>query len=1243
MRWLKRSLDFVFFSHMTSVLRLGNQRSLQAEDLPELPKFLDPEAMVFDESKITWNSGRQLIKSLLSVSRVYWLKGFAFYAGFAAMNLIGPVFVNRFIKQLSLGLTTSEDLLWAAVYGVSVGAAGIFGGISIQHYFYRNLSWQQMMVNIINRRVFTHALALRKEVREATPVGDIVNHLSSDTDSVAEAGGAIADMIYNAIMIVGAIGLLFYYLGNTAWLAVILLGVLAPITQRVSRDFTKFDEDLMKWRDQRVTLMSQILSAIRLVKYFGWEKSVSDEVGVVRERELSSRKRIARAELITTLLYVAVGTFVLFAVLAVHAYRGGAFDPALVFTCVSLFGLLEDPFAQFSRVLSIFIAAKVGGDRITGFLKLATISPSVTTASDKPVGIRYGDLTVSPGRSLAVIGGVGSGKSTFLQALIGEVNGPFAGLSFIDENGEAVSTCRLSLVSQEAYILNGSLRENLTFGRNDVSDHELNEALRVSCLTDDVLRMAGGLATEIGEKGINLSGGQRQRLSLARAVLHRPQLVVLDDPLSAVDAATEAFLVRELLFGEWRSKSVIMVTHRLSHLEEFDHIAFLKNGELKAFGSFSDLREKSLEFRSYLDEYARSQVKHDASTRIDEAASAETSEASRVTEDEDRHVGAVGGGMYWQYVKSLGGEDKFWRPVVLLSLFGAAVSLSALPLLQKSWLAMVSNAQSGNAQSLAMADGTIAGIFRTWAQAPASAIGIYGIIALIVMTGTLLADLFWLRQGLASGRLIHEKMLRAVLGSRIRFFDSTPVGRALQRFSRDLEAIDIHLRWTFEHSLKCFMQVAVTLVLIVSVLPIVLIMIVPIFFVYYRMQKIYRTSAREVKRLDSIARSPRYAHFKETLQGLVVIRAYKKTDWFLAEFYRRLRSSQRMFHGHYMINRWFSSRIPVVGGLVSIATAIGIIWAVRAQQITPGVAGLLTTYSLSFWGVLNWGIRIWAEVEARMTSMERVTHFVELPQEPQTTVSPLGTAYASLSESWPTRGAVTFQNVKARYAEHMPLILKGLSFHVDGGARVGIVGRTGSGKSTLFQALYRFVDVESGAILIDGVDIAAVPLARLRRALAIIPQDPTLFMGTLRTNLDRYDEHSDEALWSVLDRTSLGDFVRELPNGLSTELVENGVNLSQGQRQLLCLGRALLMNAKVILLDEATASVDVKTDAVVQRVLRESCAGVTMLIIAHRLGTTRDCDLVIEIAGGELVGELDLRDPNQTSLATTTLATTNLS
>lgn len=1215
--------DRVFFAWLTPLLKTGSQRSLEVTDLPALPSELDPETLVLDESKISWVSGVSLLKTLLLVSARIWVPALGFFLLFAAMNLLGPVLVNNFVKSIQTGFSTPDEMKTAMILAALVGTIGIIGGVAIQHYFLWYLKWNQTVTNVVNKKIFFHALRLRKDAREATPVGDLVNHLSSDTEAVAEFGGGMADLIYSVVMIVGAISLLFYYLGTTAWVAVVLLGVLAPMTKKVSRDFTSFDEDLMKWRDRRVTLMSQILTAIRLVKHFNWEKSVSEEVGKVREAELHSRERLARAELLVTLIYVAVGTFVLFAVLAVHSLRGERFDAALIFTCVSLFGLLEDPFAQISRVISTMITAKVGGERIAGFLRLPVVEESslrVEAPSEQSesvldeVEIHYKNLHVPSGSSLAVVGGVGSGKSTFLHVMMGEMSGYYSGLEI---RGVPHSRLRIGYVSQEAFILNGTLLENLTFGRQDISDRELSDALRASCLEEDLRLMPGGLQTEIGEKGINLSGGQRQRVSLARTILHRPNLVILDDPLSAVDSATEKALVENLLdrkTGLWKSVTRIMITHRLSHLNVFDQIGFLAKGEFKAIGKFEELEAISPDFRSYLEEYAISQS-HGAPDGKSESmaiAGAQVSGDERVTEDEDRGYGAVASGMYRHYLEALGGENRRLRPWVLFVLAIAAMSLTGLPLLQKAWLAYVSNALNDN--PLAGGAASLSYV-RNLASQPMPAIYIYGAIGLFVMGGTLLADLFWLKRGLAAGRLIHDKMLKSVLGAKIRFFDSTPVGRTLQRFSRDLEAVDIHLRWSFEHSIKCFAQVLLTLLLIVSVLPFVVLVMIPVFRVYYFMQKTYRASSREAKRLDSISRSPRYAHFKETLQGLVVIRAFEKKDWFTDEFFKRLRHNQRMFYGNYMINRWFSSRIPVVGGLISIATAISIVIAVKYGSLSPGVAGLVTVYSLSFWGVLNWGIRIWAEVESRMTSLERVRHFASLPQE-SNVIGDSSQVY--LPSSWPANGEIKFVGVKARYAENRPMILKGLDFTLPAGAKVGIVGRTGSGKSTVFQALYRFIELEEGKILIDDVDISKVPLARLRRALAIIPQDPTLFIGTIRSNLDRYNEHADDKIWSVLEKSSLAEFVRTLPNGLETELVENGVNLSQGQRQLLCLARALLLNAKIILLDEATASVDVKTDATVQRVLKEAGHGVTMLMIAHRLGTTRDCDLVLEVKEGNL-------------------------
>lgn len=1222
MRPFKRLSEKILFSDFSALVQLGSTRPLQPGDLPELPAHLDPRTVVLDESIIDWSSGMKMLRTLQRACRKIWMPQLGFYFLFALMNLLGPVLVNLFVTRIGKGLDTREALIEGVLYGLGVGMVGLIGGLSLQHYFYRHLRRHQIVTNVVNKKIFTHSLRLTKEARERTPVGDIVNHMSTDTDAVAEVGNALADMLYCLVMILGAIGLLFHYLGSTAWVAVALLSILAPLTRKVARDFTRFDKDLMNWRDKRVTLMAQILSAVRLVKYFVWEKSVREEVAAIRSGEIGSRRRIARAELLVTLLYISVGTFVLFAVLGVYAWRGGVLNPALIFTCVSLFALLEDPFAFISRSVSLFISGKVGAERISQFLSEPVLPEQerFEGSADGSAGFVMENLNVllgetgfaalkdvslklKAGSSLAVVGSVGAGKSSFIQALLGEVKTE-GRLSFIGENGEAIENCRIGYVPQEAYVLNGTLRDNLTFGRDNVSDEEIRHAVEVSALTRDLSLIPGGFGAEIGEKGINMSGGQRQRLSLARAVLHKPQLVILDDPLSAVDTHTEQHLVRQLLFGEWSHVTRVMITHRLSYLSEFDQIAFLDHGRLVGLGSYEELHASCAEFRAYLEEYRRT---HSNLAQAVEApqASVANGDALRVTEEEDREYGAVRGGMYWDYVKALGGENKLWRPVIILALALAASANTALPLLQKGWLAFVSN----HINSAEAAEGWLS----TIASQPLYAIYLYGGIGLLVLVGTMCADLFWLRRGLAAGRSVHDKMLKSILGASVRFFDSTPVGRVLQRFSRDMEAVDIHLQWSFEHSMKCFAQVILTLVLIVAALPAVVIPLVPILFVYYRTQKLYRASAREAKRLDSISRSPRYAHFKETLTGLVVIRAFGKTDWFLSEFHRRLGYHQRMFYGHYMINRWFSSRIPIIGGLVAMVTTLMIVWAVSAGQISAGLAGLLTVYSLSFWGVLNWGIRVWSEVEARMTSMERIKYYSSLPQE-QNVV-----AEGVVPDNWPSAGEVRFEEVSARYADHMPLVLKGLSFAARAGTRVGIVGRTGSGKSTLFQALYRFIEVAHGRILIDGVNIASVPLNRLRRALAIIPQDPTLFMGSLRSNLDRYGEHSDEDLWRVLDRTSLGTFVRALPQGLNTVLVENGVNLSQGQRQLLCLARALLIKAKVIILDEATASVDVKTDATVQRVLRESCAGVTMLIIAHRLGTVRDCDQILEVRDGRVV------------------------
>ncbi|KYG70286.1 multidrug ABC transporter ATP-binding protein [Bdellovibrio bacteriovorus] len=1206
----------MLFYQVSPLVKLAKTKNIDEGDLLPLPAHLHPETLPVSLEPLQWTTPKAFLFSLIRTLKKFLAPGYSWYLASSILALLSPVFVNRFVGLISKGVT-QETLLEALVYGLLLGLCGFLSGLFLQHYFYNTLQCYQVTTNILNQKIFSHSLKLSQSARQKSQVGDIVNHMSSDSDSVSDFPQIMGDLVSSLFLITGVVAMLFYYIGWSAFAALAVLFTLAPLTNYVAKKFTHLDEEMMKHRDHRVTLMTQALNAIRVVKYFAWEKSVSKEVTEVREKELLSRRRLARAEVISSLGYLGVSTLVLFVALAVHAWRGQVLDAAIIFTCISLFGLLEGPFGDLSRLISRYTTAVVGAGRILNFLKQEEVE--ITTKENALVGQPMGleiqglsltypgaqeevlkniDLVVPAGSSVAIVGPVGAGKSSLLSALLGEVAPTKGKIEFskvLDDERP-----RMAFVPQEAYIINTTLLENLSFGE-DVSKEELRRALHNSCLSRDLKEWSGGLRTEIGEKGVNLSGGQKQRVALARAYLRKPQIVLLDDPLSAVDADTENLLCERLLFGAWKDVTRVVATHRLEHLPKFDQVLYLEDGVARGLGSFEELLKVCQPFAEFYKEHGKTQGDHGSTTVTAETstevvtATEETDEKkNRVTEDEEREVGAVKGSVYWDYISSLGGDGKYTKPLILSVLLFGAIGVTLLPLLQKAWLSYYSSHQN------------------QWAAL--SAVGIYGLIGLAVLVGSLLNHLIWLERGIRAGKNMHDKMLRSVLNSPVRFFDSTPVGRIIQRFSRDIESVDVYLQWSFDSAVHCALQVIVSIVLILGLMPLMIFVIGPVMALYYVLQRDYRRPAREVKRFDSVARSPRYAHFKETLQGLTVIRGFNKSPWFMRNFYDKLAYSQRMFYSHFMINRWFSSRIPLIGGLISMSTAVGVTLSAYYGVMEAGTAGLVTLYSLSFWGFLNWGVRIFADIESRMTSIERLKFFSNLPAEKDILV----TGEETLRLSWPEKGEISVENLKVRYAPHLPLVLKGITFHVEAGTRVGIIGRTGSGKSTFFQSLFRFIEAEEGRIKIDGVEIASVPLEKLRRNLAIIPQDPTLFLGTIRNNLDRYNEYSDEEVVTALKHASMWEHVKELPQGIHSAVSEGGLNLSQGQRQLLCLARALLTKARVIVMDEATASVDVQTDAILQKVIRQSFAGVTMLIIAHRLGTISDCDQIVEISAGEV-------------------------
>jgi ABC-type multidrug transport system fused ATPase/permease subunit len=666
MKFLKRLL----FADIEPVIKIARTRIIEESDLMALPKHLDPQHIPVQESLIKWDSSRNLLVSLLKVLRPVVQPGFVWYFASAIFSLSSPLLVNHFITQISAGVT-QENLASTLIYGLLLGFCGFMAGFCMQHYFFRTLQSFQVATNIVNKKIFAHSLKLSQQARQKNQIGDIVNYMSSDSDSIADMPIVVGDLAMCIFLITGVVSMLFYYMGVSTFAALAVLGTLAPLTKYIAKKFTHLDEEMMTHRDRRVTLMTQALNAIRVVKYFAWEKSVIREVTEVREKELQSRRRLARAEVISSLGYLGVSTIVLFVALAVHAWRGQELNAALIFTCISLFGLIEGPFGDLSRLISRFTTAQVGAARITSFLQQEEVPVSLqpqifagpASVQLENVSARYNQqetdilknisLRLQAGESLAVVGPVGSGKSSLLQVLLGEIAPSQGSVSYLSQDGQSGQPHR-AFVPQEAYIVNSSLLENLKFG-SPASVEDIQRALYVSCLEKDLQELKGGLHTEIGEKGVNLSGGQKQRVSLARAFLARPELVLLDDPLSAVDVETETYLVERLIFGVWKDKTRIMVTHRLEYLSRFDQILYLEQGECKGIGSFEKLVKTCPEFASFYAQHGATQGEHTVAQEIETVVAhtaAKIQPDVRVTEDEDREVGAVKGSVYWDYILS---------------------------------------------------------------------------------------------------------------------------------------------------------------------------------------------------------------------------------------------------------------------------------------------------------------------------------------------------------------------------------------------------------------------------------------------------------------------------------------------------------------------------------------------------------------------------------------------------------------
>ncbi|GLT68257.1 hypothetical protein SLA2020_405060 [Shorea laevis] len=825
--------------------------------------------------------------------------------------------------------------------------------------------------------------------------------------------------------------------------------------------------------------------------------------------------------------------------------------------------------------------------------------------ADKP-SLSNINLDIPVGSLVAVVGGTGEGKTSIISAMLGEL--PPVG----DTN--VVIRGTVAYVPQVSWIFNATVRDNILFG-SEFEAARYWKAIDVTALQHDLNLLPGRDLTEIGERGVNISGGQKQRVSMARAVYSNSDIYIFDDPLSALDAHVARQVFNSCIREELRGKTRVLVTNQLHFLPQVDRIILVSEGMVKEDGTFEELSKSGVLFQKLMENAGKMEEQEeekedgkDYDQKSSEPASSGIENEfpkdaiykkkgkggkSVLIKQEERETGVVSLNVLVRYKNALGG---LW---VVLVLFMCYLLTEVLRVSSSTWLSV-------------WTDQSTSENYR-----PGYYILIYALLSFGQVAVTL-ANSYWLIiSSLRAAKRLHDSTLHSVLRAPMIFFHTNPTGRIINRFAKDLGDIDRNVANLMNMFMGQVWQLLSTFVLIGTVSTISLWSIMPLLIFFYAAYLYYQSTSREVKRLDSITRSPVYAQFGEALNGLSTIRAYKAYDRMANINGKSMDNNIRFTLVNISSNRWLTIRLETLGGLMIWLTATFAVVQNARQENKVAFAssmGLLLSYTLNITSLLSGVLRQASRAENSLNSVERVGTYIDLPSEAPTIIEsnrpPPG---------WPSSGSITFEDVVLRYRPELPPVLHGLSFTVPPSEKLGIVGRTGAGKSSMLNALFRIVEMERGRILIDACDIAKFGLTDLRKTLSIIPQSPVLFSGTVRFNLDPFRENNDANLWEALERAHLKDVIRRNSFGLDAEVSEGGENFSVGQRQLLSLARALLRRSKILVLDEATAAVDVRTDALIQKTIREEFKSCTMFIIAHRLNTIIDSDRILVLDAGQVL------------------------
>lgn len=1222
-------LNRLTFKWLNPLLRLGYSKTLELKDIPHL--LSEDEAFTaqraFAEAWELQKNQDPLSKqtTLKALSKCYWkdmvVTGvFAFMRSSATVS--GPLFLRSFVQFAGRKQSFKYEkfILVGGLFAVK-----LIESFSQRHWYFNSRRTGMRMRSALMAAVYHKQLQLSSLGRRKHATGEIVNYIAVDAYRFGEFPWWLHSGWTVPLQMCVAIGILFATVGWATIPGLLIIILTVILNNPLAKSLQKCQAEFMTAQDERLRVTSEILNSMKIIKLQAWEEKFKELIENLRAVEFKWLSSSQLNRTYGTILYWMSPIITASIVFAACAIIG---DPPLtattIFTVLATFRVIQEPVRILPDVLAILIQVKVSLDRLDKFLQEDELRPDAVVrkalgGSQYTIEIHQGILSWDPESSLrtptlkginlqikrggkvAICGSVGSGKSALLYTILGEIP---------KISGDVQVYGSVAYVAQTAWIQSGTVRDNILYGK-PMDKIQYKKAIKACALDKDIESFAHGDITEIGERGLNMSGGQKQRIQLARAVYNDADIYLLDDPFSAVDAHTASTLFNDCVMGALAMKTVVLVTHQVEFLPAVDKILVMEGGEIKQAGSYEKILTAGQTFEQLVNAHKEAMTSADpmnypasvgsqqtdisplelprtlsASALVREESVVDISlNTGQLIAEEEKEMGDVGLQQYCDYIRVAGGALLFL--CIILSQGAFIVGQVA----SNYWLASAilnPNIDSG------LLVGVYAGI------SVCSGAFVYGRARLVVLLS------------LRASKAFFSGMIYSIFRAPMAFFDTTPVGRVLIRASSDMNLLDVDIAWAYSLVLSSSSDLIGMIFIISIVTWQVLVVVIPVLFITRWIQMYYLASARELIRINGTTKAPVMNNAAETALGVVTIRAFNMVERFKEKNLNLIDTDASLFFHTNASMEWLILRLELLGNIVLFTSALLLV-SLPSSSITPGFAGLALSYALSLTSCQVFMVQWQCNLANFIVSVERIKQYMNLPSDPLAIIES-----SRPPVSWPSEGRIQLETLKIRYRPNAPLVLKGINCTFKGGKRVGVVGRTGSGKTTLISALFRLIEPAGGRILIDDLDICNIGLRDLRSKLSIIPQEPTLFKGTIRSNLDPLGLYSDHEIWEALQKCQMGKSFEDLPNQLDSSVSDEGENWSAGQRQLLCLGRVLLRRNRILVLDEATASIDSATDALLQKVIRREFSNCTVITIAHRVPTVIDSDMVLTLSDGKL-------------------------